>query len=171
MEEIKNLKLISQDKVTVEINERAAVRSKLVKNNMDLYPDQDEIPINEVKGSTLKLIKTYLEHYEKEEPKKIKEPLISTNYSECVDKFDFDFINIPLEELYELTVAANYMEIIPLLHLCCSKIASFCQGKTTEEMRTFFGIENDFTKEEEDELREESKWCYEEIDREKSDDE
>ena len=49
--------------------------------------------------------------------------------------------------------------IKPLLDLCCAKIASMIKGKSPEEIRETFGIENDFTPEEEARLREEHKWC------------
>jgi S-phase kinase-associated protein 1 len=35
------------------------------------------------------------------------------------------------------------------------------KGKTVEEIRTIFHIENDFTPEEEEEIRRENKWAFE----------
>jgi S-phase kinase-associated protein 1 len=51
------------------------------------------------------------------------------------------------------------MDIKGLLELACAKVATFIKGKTTEEIRELFGIENDFTPEEEAEIREENKWA------------
>jgi S-phase kinase-associated protein 1 len=57
--------------------------------------------------------------------------------------------------------AANYMDIKPLLDLTCAKVASYMKGKSAEEIRKRFNIENDLTKEEEEAIRAENKWAEE----------
>ena len=51
--------------------------------------------------------------------------------------------------LFELILAANYMDVKALLDLCCAKVASMMKGKTAEQIRKTFNIVNDFTPEEE----------------------
>ena len=63
--------------------------------------------------------------------------------------------------LFELILAANYMDIKPLLNLACATVASMIKGKTPEQIRKAFNIVNDFTPEEEQKVREENKWCEE----------
>ena len=46
--------------------------------------------------------------------------------------------------------AANYMDIKPLLDLTCAKVASMIKGKTPEQIRKTFNIQNDFTPAEEE---------------------
>lgn len=71
-----------------------------------------------------------------------------------------DFINgMDKDTFYNLTLAANYMDIKPLLDLCCAKIASLIKGKTPEEIRVNLDITNDFTPEEEAQVRAENKWA------------
>lgn len=53
------------------------------------------------------------------------------------------------EVLFELILAANYMDVKALLDLCCAKVASMMKGKTAEQIRKTFNIVNDFTPEEE----------------------
>ena len=53
------------------------------------------------------------------------------------------------------------MDIPTLLDLTCATIASMVKGKTPEEIREHFKIVNDFTEEEEAQIREENKWCEE----------
>ena len=63
------------------------------------------------------------------------------------------------EVLFELILAANYMDIKPLLDLTSSAVASMIKGKTPAEIRTTFNIVNDYTPEEEAAVTEENKWC------------
>ena len=99
-------------------------------------------------------------------------------------EWDAKFVDVEQELLFELILAANYMDIKPLLDLTCATVASmikgaFCAfwnygsaashsrvfpvraGKTPEEIRKTFNIVNDFTPEEEAQVREENKWCEE----------
>jgi len=49
----------------------------------------------------------------------------------------------------------------PLLDLCCMTVANLIKGKTPEEIRRTFGIKNDFTPEEEEEVKRENQWAFE----------
>jgi S-phase kinase-associated protein 1 len=57
--------------------------------------------------------------------------------------------------------AANYLDIKELLDLTCQTVADMIKGKSPEEIRTTFNIKNDFTKEEEEEIRRENQWAFE----------
>lgn len=80
---------------------------------------------------------------------------------EVVQGWYADFVNIEQEDLFELILAANYMDIKPLLDLTCACVASMIKGKTPEEIRKTFNIVNDFTPEEEELIMEENKWVEE----------
>ena len=60
--------------------------------------------------------------------------------------------------LFELILAANYMDVKALLDLCCAKVASMMKGKPAEAIRKTFNIVNDFTPEEEEAIMAENKW-------------
>ena len=45
--------------------------------------------------------------------------------------------------------------------LCCQTVADIIKGKTPEEIRAYFNIKNDFTPEEEEEVRRENQWAFE----------
>jgi S-phase kinase-associated protein 1 len=64
-------------------------------------------------------------------------------------------VDIDQSTLFKVTVAANYMDIPQLLELVSATLASMIKGKSTEEIRLHFGIINDFTPEEEAQMREE----------------
>ena len=159
----KKITLISSDGEKVEISSKAVQKSVLVKGIIEDYPDDAEVPLNNVKNNILKKIKEYLEHYENEEPKPIERPLPSQKFEECVDSWDFKFIEVELDLIFEIILGANYMDIKPLLELASAKVASIIKGKTTEEIRKTFNIQNDFTPEEEQQIMEENKWCMENL--------
>ena len=156
--------LISSDGEKIETSAKAAMRSTLIKDSIqDCRDDIIEFTANNVKGNILKKIVEYLEHYKDTEPKEIERPLPSQNFKECVDEWDNNYIDVELDLIFELILGANYMDIKPLLELASAKVASIIKGKTTEEIRKTFGITNDFTPEEEQQIIEENKWCMENL--------
>ena len=67
-----------------------------------------------------------------------------------MSEFDAKFIDIDdLECIFDIIMAANYLDIKSLLDLSCAKIATMIRGKTPDEIRKTFNIVNDFTPEEE----------------------
>ena len=163
MEATNVIKLTSQEGETVQISHKAVLRSNLVKGILEDYPDDGEVPVNNVKTAILNKIKEYLEHYENQEPKEIERPLASNDFKECIDEWDYSFIDLDLDQIFELILSANYMDIKPLLELASAKIASLIKGKTTEEIRKLFNIVSDFTPEEEAQIIEENKWCLDNL--------
>ena len=63
--------------------------------------------------------------------------------------------------LFELILAANYLDIKGLLDVTCKTVANMIKGKSAEEIRKTFNIKNDFTPEEEEQVRKENEWCEE----------
>ena len=57
--------------------------------------------------------------------------------------------------------AANYLESPQLLWLTTRKIAYMIKGKSPEEIRTIFNIENDWTPQELEAVQKENQWCEE----------
>ena len=156
--------MISSDGQKFEISAKAAMRSQLVKDSLIGNNEEEiEFNVNNVKGDILKKVVEYLEHYENEEPKEIERPLPSQNLKECVDEWDNDFIDIDLNTIFQIILASNYLNIKSLLELASAKIASIIKGKTNEEIKQIFGIQNDFTPEEEQQIIEENKWCMENL--------
>jgi S-phase kinase-associated protein 1 len=159
----KMLTLVSSEGEKMQISAKAAQRSQMIKRIIDDFPNETEIPLNNVKSNILKKIKEYLDHYQDTDPKEIERPLASQNYQECVDPWDFEFINVDLDLIFEIMLASNYMDIKPLLELATSKVASIIKGKTPEEIRKTFNIQKEFTPEEQQQIREENQWCLDNL--------
>ncbi|KAI1414023.1 Skp1 family, dimerization domain-containing protein [Hypoxylon sp. FL1857] len=51
------------------------------------------------------------------------------------------------------------MDVQPLIQWSAKHIANQIKGMTTEQMREYFNIENDFTHEEEERIRRENEWA------------
>ena len=144
------LKLRSSEGDTFDVNPEVASMSTLIKNMVDDSTTDEEIPIPNVKSAILAKVLEYCTYHKDNPAEVIQKPLKSADLVECgVSLWDSEFVNIEQEALFELIVAANYLDIKPLLDLTCAKVASAIKGKTAEEIRKHFSIVNDFTPEEE----------------------
>jgi hypothetical protein len=70
------------------------------------------------------------------------------------------FLEVSNEMFFEVTNACNYLGIDSLLPLCLKHIATKIRGKSPEELREFFGVENDLTPEMEERIKKENEWIY-----------
>merc|ERR1711964_864991 len=124
----------------------AACLSTLVKNMVDDSGTDEEIPLPNVKTAILSKVIDYCKFHQDTPYEEIMKPLKSTNLVECgVSEWDAEYVNIEQEILFELILAANYLDIRSLLDLACAKVASMIKGKNTEEIRKQYNIVNDFT--------------------------
>jgi len=153
------LKLISQEKESFTVERKVALMSELVKTMAEGDAEEQEIPLPNVKGEVLKKVVQYMKYHADNAAKEIEKPLKSANMPDVVSQWDADFVDVDQELLFELILAANYMDIKPLLDLTCAKVASMIKGKTPEQIRKTFNIQNDFTPQEEEAVRAENKWA------------
>lgn len=56
--------------------------------------------------------------------------------------------------------AADFLDIKSLQDLLCREVADQMRGQSPEVIRNLFHIENDFTKEEEEQIRKEIGWAF-----------
>ena len=156
---------ISQEGDSYSVAVKIATKSELVKTMIDEDEDDadevQEVPLPNVKSSVLTKVIDFLKHDDADAMTEIDKPLKSSNMSEVVQNWYAEFVDVDQELLFELILAANYMDIKSLLDLTCATVASMIKGKTPEEIRKTFNIVNDFTPEEEAQVREENKWCEE----------
>lgn len=93
---------------------------------------EEEIPLPNVKKPILQKVMEYCEKHRTDNPPEIEKPLKTSNLSEIVDAWDAKFIDIEnLEELFEIILAANYLDIKSLLDLSCAKVATLIKGIIT----------------------------------------
>ena len=159
----KMVDLVSQEGDNFQVEKKVAKMSELVKTMIpeDDDDDQQEIPLPNVKSQILAKVIEFSRHHAKDAMNDIEKPLKSANMNEVVQEWYAQYVDVEQEVLFELILAANYMDIKPLLDLTCATVASMIKDRTPEEIRKTFNIVNDFTPEEEAQVREENKWCEE----------
>ncbi len=153
--------LISADQKRFELSRKAAMLSELVCTMVEGEDEEKdlEIPLPNIKSNTLEKIVCFCVHHETNPMKEIEKPVKSSIIKELVPEWDAEFIDgFNQPDLYDLILAANYMDFAYLLDLACAKIASTLKGKTSAEIRESFGITEEFTAEEEAKIMEEHKW-------------
>ena len=99
----------------------------------------------------------FMTHHAYKRLPEIERPLKSVELKDLVPEWDAAFVDLELEELYQLILAADFLDIKPLLDLACAKVATFIKGKTTVELRKVLNIRSDYTAAEEAAVREENK--------------
>eukprot|EP00080_Pristionchus_pacificus_P008661 PDM68681.1 hypothetical protein PRIPAC_46983 [Pristionchus pacificus] len=117
------------------------------------------IPLPNVTGPVLELVIKWLDHH-KEDPVKEEKEDDGERRSDDIPQWDQDFLkDKPQSVLFDIFLAANYLDIKGLLQTCCKTVANMIKGKSPEEIRQHFNIKNDFTPEEEEQIRKENAWC------------
>ena len=155
------VKLATMDGETVEVDKEIACKSILIKGIVDDSGTEDEVPLPAIKKSILDKIIEYCTYINANSPPEIDKPLRSNNLSDVVNEWYANFVQLDQEVLFELILAANFMDIKSLLELSCANVASLIKGMTIIETRKFFNIENDFSPEEEAQIMDENKWAEE----------
>ena len=155
------VKLVTSEGEIVEVDVEVASKSVLIKGMIDDSGVDEEIPLPNVKRSILNKIIDFCVYIKDNSPPEIEKPLRSNNLSDVTTPWYAEFVNLDQEVLFELILAANYLDIKPLLELSCAKVASLIKNRSIPEIRKFFNIENDFTPEEEAQIMEENKWAEE----------
>ena len=166
-----NIYLVSKEGDKFQVERNVAEMSNHVKS---LLPDDDEeddmneeIPLPLVSSIVLaKVIKFCNIQNDFGPMKEIQKPINFNNLEKIVDSVYVKFINdLELTDedgsgsmFKKLIYAANYLEIKPLLDLLLVKVATILIGMAPEEIHKTFKVKNDFTPEEEEEVKVEGLW-------------
>jgi S-phase kinase-associated protein 1 len=144
--------LVSSDDVKVELPVSAAMQSTLLRALLeDGMCEEDEAPefgVPSTDGETLNKCVEYLVLRDgnpaREIPRPLRDPLLP-----LLDEIDNQFI-APLDEatVQKLLHTANFLNAPSMKALLCARCADWMMTKTVDEIRTMFGVNNDFTAEE-----------------------
>ncbi|KAJ3027540.1 UNVERIFIED_CONTAM: hypothetical protein HDU68_003626 [Siphonaria sp. JEL0065] len=154
------VKITSSDNQEFTIAKEIANQSVLIKNMLEDVGDSDDqpIPLPNVSGAILQKVIEYATMHKDDAPPS-QEDETKPKSSEDIEERDKEFINVDQGTLFEIILAANYLDMKNLLDLGCKTVANMIKGKSVEEVRKLFNIVNDFTPEEEEQIRKENEWC------------
>ncbi|KAF9470562.1 E3 ubiquitin ligase SCF complex, Skp subunit [Pholiota conissans] len=147
--------LVTSDKVQFNVDKEVVERSAYIKSMLVDFVESDPpfpFELFNVSSSVMKKVLEYCEHHR-------GEPLPSADAGQSQDEtrkrttdiseWDQKFITVDQEMLFEIILAADYLDIKSLLDVGCKTVANMMKGKTPEEIRKLFNIVNDPTPKEE----------------------
>lgn len=157
------LTLRSSDGQQFQVDEDVAYQSITIRNLTEDTGSDFPVPLPNVDGKTLSKVLEYCNKHSEHDGQleKAADDHAKRSMEKTMAQWDKDYINVDQAVLYWVTLAANYLNIKDLLTLCCQTVADIIKGKTPEEIRAYFHIKNDFTPEEEEEVRRENQWAFE----------
>jgi S-phase kinase-associated protein 1 len=172
------ISITTSDGITMDVERPVAERSILIKNLLeDLGGESTEsIPIpnvcltlhpilrtvanrSQVNEAVMKKVIEWCGHHKNDPPATQDDDSDSRKKSTDIDEWDQKFMQVDQEMLFEIILAANYLDIKALLDVGCKTVANMIKGKSPDEIRKTFNIQNDFTPEEEEQIRRENEWA------------
>ncbi|KAI8897532.1 E3 ubiquitin ligase complex SCF subunit sconC [Globomyces pollinis-pini] len=130
------IKLRTSDDVVFSIEKHVIVQSVLIKNMLNDLDVVDDIPLPNVTSATMKIIVEYLTHH--------KDDVIPAEPVEKklhdISDFDKELLNVVNSTLFDIILAANYLDIPSLLDVGCRCVAIKIKGKSVEEIQKEFNI-------------------------------
>ncbi|KAF9428453.1 hypothetical protein BGZ94_002330 [Podila epigama] len=157
--------LTSSEGTEFIVDRDIADKSMLLKCMLDDIGEIGQaVPLPNVSGPILTKVIEYCTHH-RDDP---NFQSANDDAAADIDEWDLEYCKVDQGTLYEMILAANYLDIKPLLDLTCKTVANMIKGllianaisghgpKSPEEIRKTFNITNDFTPEEEDQARREN---------------
>jgi S-phase kinase-associated protein 1 len=140
-----------------------ATMSETIRNLIEDAGTDNSIPLPNVSTRVLaKVIEYCVWHRDHPVAIATEEDKKSEKRNEDINAWDSEFCKqLDQAFLFDVILAANYLDIKDLLDLTCKTVANMIKGKTPEEIRKTFNIKNDFTPEEEEQVRKENEWAEE----------
>jgi len=155
--------MLSSDGKEFKTDRKVVEMFKVVKDMLETLTGDDPntpIPANNVRGVILEKIIEWAEHHKDDPDTSDEEEQYKDRRTDDIPKWDQEFLEkMTKEQIYETLQACNYLDLKPLLEICCKTICNWMKGKSVEEVRTMFGIESDYTPEEEEKMKKDNAWA------------
>lgn len=141
------ISLLSSDGHSFVVGDEIANHAVTLRNLIDDTGMSESIPLPNVSSSVLALVIEFCQSRDLPEAHR--------------ESFDANFVRVDQAVLFDLILAANYLNIASLIDLACGAVANLIKGKTPEQIRDTFHLTNDYTPEEEEQIRRDNEWAFE----------
>merc|ERR1719471_86240 len=131
------------------ISRKAAELSKFMTECVSGDSEATTIEVRQVPTQTMERVIEYLKHHNGEEAQALPCPVRSIHMAQIVsDKWDATWIDaMDKKSIFEVILAANYMDIKSLLHLGCAKIATLIKQLDQKEINRIIEEEEKYRRE------------------------
>ncbi|KAH7339022.1 Skp1 family, dimerization domain-containing protein [Rhizoctonia solani] len=120
---------------------------------------RDPIPLPNIDSVTLKKVVEYCLHTGETTPEEFDPLYDDPPRKQKIGEWESKFMQVDDKMRFDIILAANYLDIKPLLELGTKSVAESIKGKTPTEIGRMFNLVNDFTPEEEAQIRRENQWA------------
>ncbi|KNG51261.1 s-phase kinase-associated protein 1 [Stemphylium lycopersici] len=152
------VQLQSKDEAIITVDRSVAECSRLIRymlTDWEIDTPSDPIPLFEVEQRVLEKVLEWCYFHCWDDIEALKQWKISLE----VEEWDYKYAQMEQGLLFEVLLAANYLEITALMDCLSKAVANMLRGKSPAEMRKLLNIQNDFSPEEEEQIRRESEWA------------
>ena len=147
--EDQEITLETYDKHMIKIQKSIAEQSTVINMMIEDIIDENAIVPLANKACTLSIIQLVVKYL-----KKHTEFEKEQTANNVVTEFDNEFQDQPDEIIFQIILAANFLDIKNLLELMCKKIADELKKcETPEDVRNRFNIREDYTQDDVNEIR------------------
>jgi len=138
--------LITSDFHKVIVDKKVIDRSITIRDAIEVLDEYEEIPLPNVTFDVLTKIIEYCTFH------------METHSEHETREFNQKFLDMERDFIFQVLNGANFLNIQDLVKVVCISVADMIRGKSPEEIRKIFGIENDLTPEEQNALISEHAW-------------
>lgn len=136
----------SSDGEIFPVEVECAKQSVIFRSMLEDIPrkeDDDAIPLPNLTSAVLKKVIEWVTYHKDDPPQAEaegdKEEEMRTDN---ISAWDREFLKVDHEELFEIILAANFLEIRGLLDVGCKTVANLIKDKTPEEVKMTFSFNN-----------------------------
>lgn len=131
--EQQKIKLMSGDEKMFEVSRDSIMMSTTLKNLLEDVGDSEyPIPLPNVSGVIVEKIIPFCDYHTAHPEINVVE---YTTSGKITDQWDITYCEMPMDIKIDVIMAANYLDIKPLLDMLCLSVATAIKGKTPAEIR------------------------------------
>ncbi|RUO96152.1 putative negative regulator sulfur controller-3 [Jimgerdemannia flammicorona] len=143
---VRKIKLTSSEGTEFVVDADVANQSVIMRNMLENCEAHDAvIPLPDVTTPILAKVIEYCTHHRTGAPIPTDDANSVPKKTDNIGKWDTEFCQMDQETLFDLILAADHLDIKPLLDLACATVANMIHNKSPEEIRQTFNILNDFS--------------------------